>query len=82
MDNPVFQVLASPTVMDNVIYDAHSYPPSIARMIYFRLTAWLMAKNVPLYMSEFSSGFTHDTMLTEKQIFQYVKRFKKFGTCR
>jgi hypothetical protein len=41
-----------------------------------------MAKIVPLYVGEFSSGFTNGSILTEeKQVCQYVKRFKQFGVC-
>jgi hypothetical protein len=82
MDNSVFQALASPTIVDNVVYDGHSYPPSISRMLYFRVATLLMAKIVPLYVGEFSSGFNNGTILTEeKQVCQYVKRFKQFGAC-
>ncbi|CAN5364641.1 hypothetical protein BH18THE2_BH18THE2_29170 [soil metagenome] len=78
-DNPILQALVSPKIKDNVLYDSHSYPPSISRMMYFRLISFLMG-NIPVYMGEFSSGFTNGTILTQEQLSAYVKRFEKFGT--
>jgi hypothetical protein len=80
-DNPVFQALASPTTFDNVIYDGHSYPPSALRMFYFKAIKFLMSKNVPLYIGEFSSGFNNHINLTHIQISKYINMFEKFGTC-
>lgn len=81
IDNSLFQALASPTILDNVIYDAHSYPPSLLRMFYFKAITFFMTKDVPLYIGEFSSGFTDDVNLTYNQISQYINRLKKFGSC-
>jgi hypothetical protein len=78
VDNPVLQVLVSPSKKDNVIYDGHAYPPSISRMLYLRSIALLMG-NIPLYMGEFNSGFTNGTTLTQNQIYEYIERFKSFG---
>ncbi len=81
IDNPILQALTSPTIKDdNIIYDAHLYPPSIYRMMYFKLVSILMG-NVPLYIGEFNSGFTGGSTLTQKQCSQYIDRFKRFGTC-
>ena len=63
---------------DNIIYDGHSYPPSVSRMLYFRSVALLMG-NIPLYIGEFNSGFKNGTTLTENQVDEYVDRFKAFG---
>ena len=30
IDNPVLQALTRPTTKENVIYDGHSYPPSLS----------------------------------------------------
>jgi hypothetical protein len=79
-DNPLLHVQTAPTIRDNVIYDGHSYPPSISRMIYFKLICLLM-RNIPLYIGEFNSGYTNGSTLTQEQFSQYVKRFKNFGTC-
>lgn len=80
IDNPVLQALTRPTTKENVIYDCHSYPPSLSRMIYFKFISSLMG-GIPLYMGELNSGFTPGTTLTQKQFSEYVKRFKKFRTC-
>jgi hypothetical protein len=80
IDNPILQALTSPTIKDNLIYDGHSYPPSVFRMIYFKLITLLM-RNIPLYIGEFNSGYTNGSTLTPEQFSQYVKRFKNFGTC-
>jgi hypothetical protein len=79
-DNPLLQAQTTPTIRDNVIYDGHSYPPSLERTLYFALIRLLM-KNVSLYIGEFNSGYTKGTTLTQKQIYQYLKMFKKVGTC-
>ncbi|MGB7636994.1 MAG: cellulase family glycosylhydrolase [Nitrososphaeraceae archaeon] len=79
VDTPVLQVLATPSMKDNVIYDGHPYPPSISRMLYFRSIALLMG-NIPLYIGEFNSGFTNGTTLTQNQVYEYVDRFKSFAT--
>jgi hypothetical protein len=80
IDTPLLQALTSPTIKDNVIYDGHSYPPSLSRMIYFRSIALLM-QNIPLYIGEFNSGFTKGVTLTQRQFSQYAKRFKNFRSC-
>ncbi len=48
-------------------------------MLYFRSIALLMG-NIPLYIGEFNSGFTNGTTLTQKQVYEYAKRFKSFAT--
>jgi hypothetical protein len=80
IDNPLLQTLARPTKKDNIIYDGHPYPPSVTRMIYFRLISLLM-RNIPLYIGEFNSGYSRGITLTEKQFSTYIRRFKSFGTC-
>lgn len=78
IDNPLLQSLVSPAIRDNILYDGHSYPPSLSRMMYFRLISLLMG-NIPIYMGEFNSGFTYGTTLTQEQLSEYVNRFRKFG---
>jgi hypothetical protein len=79
-DSPLLQRLLSPTIKENVIYDAHSYPPSTSRMMHFRLTTLLMG-NIPLYIGEFNSGFTNGVTMTQNELSRYVKRFRNFGIC-
>jgi Cellulase (glycosyl hydrolase family 5) len=79
VDTPILQALASPTLKDNIIYDGHSYPPSLSRMIYFRMVTLLMG-NIPLYIGEFNSGFTNSATVTQEQLSEYVKRFRRFRT--
>ncbi len=38
-------------------------------------------KNIPLYIGEFNCGFNEGTIFTQEQISQYVKTFKKLGSC-
>jgi hypothetical protein len=80
-DNPIHQALVCPNTDENIIYDGHAYPPSVNRMIYFKLIKLLMAKKVPLYLGEFNSGYVKGTTVTQTQFLQYVKRLKRFGTC-
>lgn len=80
IDNPVSQALVRPTTKDNnVIYDGHAYPPSVSRMLYFKSIA-LMMGNIPLYMGEINSGFTNGTILTQDQVYEYLKLLKRFGS--
>jgi hypothetical protein len=36
--------------------------------------------NVPLYMGEINSGFTKNTVLTQDQVCEYLKRLERFGS--
>jgi hypothetical protein len=40
-----------------------------------------MGKKIPLYLGEFNSGYMKGNTLSESQIFEYIKRSKRFGTC-
>ena len=80
IDNPVLQELASPRRKDNVIYDCHPYPPYTFYMLYYKLITLLMGK-IPLYIGEFNSTLTKNVGFTERQMSQYLKRFKRFRTC-
>jgi hypothetical protein len=80
IDNPASQALVRPTCTDNnIIYDGHAYPPSLSRMLYFKSIA-LMMGNVPIYMGEINSGFTENTVMTQDQVYEYLKRLKRFGS--
>jgi Cellulase (glycosyl hydrolase family 5) len=78
-DNPILQASIFPAYHknNNVIYDGHSYPLSLTRMIYFRLIRRLMG-NVPLYIGEFNSGFTNGAVLAQDQLSEYIKMCKRF----
>jgi Cellulase (glycosyl hydrolase family 5) len=78
IDTSILQALTRPITRDNVIYDGHSFPPSVARIIYFKSIA-LMMGNIPLYIGEFNSGFTKGATLKQEQISEYMRRFKRFG---
>jgi hypothetical protein len=77
IDNPFLQTKVAPVTRSNIIYDGHAYPPSFFRVLYFRVIALLM-RNITLYIGEFNSGFEKGTILTQKQIFRYIKRLNNF----
>ena len=78
-DNPILQARIFPAYHkhNNVIYDGHSYPLSLTRMIYFRLIRRLMG-NIPLYIGEFNSGFTNGAISNQDQFSEYITMCKKF----
>lgn len=52
IDNPASRALVRPTsTVNNIIYDGHTYPPSVSRMLYFK-SITLMIGNIPFYMDE------------------------------
>jgi hypothetical protein len=77
IDNSFLQTKVSPVTRSNIIYDGYVYPPSFFRVLYFRVIAFLV-RNITLYIGEFNSGFEQGTVLTQKQIFQYIKRLNNF----
>jgi cellulase (glycosyl hydrolase family 5) len=78
-DNPILQASIFPSYHknNNVIYDGHSYPLSLTRMIYFKLIRRLMG-NLPLYIGEFNSGFTNGAILAQDKLYEYIKMCKRF----
>jgi len=79
VDTPVLQAMASPTDKKNIVFDCHPYPPSYAYILYFKLMAMLIGKNVPLYIGEFNSGIKFGSTLSQNQMSSYAKRLSLLG---
>lgn len=75
-DTPGTQAHTFPTLVENIVFDGHAYPPSSSRMSYFQSIIAGHGFSVPLWMGEINTGFTPGSTLSRAQIFEYVQRFK------
>ncbi len=77
-DNPLLQSQVAPKTKNNLIYDAHMYPPSLSNILFFKLSSFLM-RDIKIYIGEFNSNYIPGTLLSKDQLIEYLKLFHRFN---